>query len=52
MLRNVGVSLPMIFIFLAIFLISALYVVGKVLLNIRVTRLKNQTYDLFESLGR
>lgn len=52
MLKSVGVSLPMILIFVAIFLISALYVWGKVLLNIRVTRLKNDTYDLFESLTR
>jgi uncharacterized membrane protein (DUF485 family) len=44
---NVGVSLAMILIFVAVFLVSGLYVFGKVVLNIRVTRLKNATYGLF-----
>jgi hypothetical protein len=52
LLGNVGVSLPMVFVFLAVLLISGLYVVGKVLLNFRVSRLKNTTYDIFESLPR
>lgn len=44
LLKNVSVSLPMVLIFVMILLISVLYVVGKVVLNIRVTRLKNETY--------
>jgi hypothetical protein len=50
LLKNVSVSLTMILILLGILLISGLYVFVKVVLNIRVTRLKNDTYELFESL--
>jgi hypothetical protein len=47
LLKSVSVSLSMILILLGILLLSGLYVFVKVLLNIRVSRLKNDTYELF-----
>lgn len=44
LLKSVSVSLAMILILLGILLVSGLYVFVKVLLNIRVSRLKNDTY--------
>jgi hypothetical protein len=52
LVKNVSVSLPMMLLFVAVVLISILYVLGKVIFNMRITRLKNYTYDLFESLER
>lgn len=50
LLDNVSVSLAMILVLLGIFLISLFYVIGKTMMNMRVARLKNETYDIFESL--
>ena len=51
LLKNVSVSLAMILILLAVFLISLFYVIGKAMMNMRVTRLKNEAYEIFESLA-
>lgn len=44
LLKSVGVSLPMILLFVAVMLVSVMYVLGKVKYNKCVTMLKNDTY--------
>ena len=50
LLKNVGANIAMILLFVAVILVSVLYVLGKVRYNRCVTTLKNDTYEIFESL--
>ena len=52
LLKSVGANLAMILLFVAVMLVSVLYVLGKVRYNRCITVLKNDTYELFESLER
>lgn len=52
MLKKVGANIAMILLFVAVILVSVLYVLGKVRYNKCVTTLKNDTYEIFESLER
>ena len=50
LLKSVGANLAMILLFVGVMLVSALYVLCKVRYNRCITVLKNDTYELFESL--
>ena len=50
LLKSVGANIVMILLFVAVILVSVLYVLGKVRYNRCVTTLKNDTYEIFESL--
>ena len=50
LLKSVGANLVMVILFVSVVLVSVAYVLGKVRYNKCVTVLKNDTYELFESL--
>jgi len=50
--NNVNVQIIMLVIFLIHILLNISFIIGMVLMNSRITNLKNYSYDLFEGLDK
>lgn len=51
-LDKVSLNIPLIIVLISTFLLNMVYAVGKYLYNSRITRAKNNCYDLFTQLSR